>query len=104
MGGGAPITIFESGSIMMYLAEKTGKFWPQEPHRKYEVSQWILWQMANQGPKFGEQGHFHRAAQGGKNGDQVYAILRFDSEVHRLYGVMNLGLFNKRYLAAGGPQ
>lgn len=56
------------------------------------------------GPKFGEQGHFHRAAQGGKNGDQVYAILRFDSEVHRLYGVMNLGLFNKRYLAAGGPQ
>jgi GSH-dependent disulfide-bond oxidoreductase len=101
MGGGAPITIFESGSIMMYLAEKTGKFWPQEPHRKYEVSQWILWQMANQGPKFGEQGHFHRAAQGGKNSDQAYALLRFDSEVHRLYGVMNLGLFNKRYLAAG---
>src|SRR6516162_8376813 len=101
MGGGAPIAIFESAAIMMYIAEKAGKFWPQEPHRKYEVCQWIMWQMANQGPKFGEQGHFHRAAEGGKNGDLSYALLRFDSEVHRLYGVMNLGLFNKRYLAAG---
>jgi GSH-dependent disulfide-bond oxidoreductase len=101
LGGGAPLTIFESGAIMMYLAEKAGRFWPQEPHHKYDVVQWILWQMANQGPKFGEQGHFHRAARGPKNGDQAYAILRFDSEVHRLYGVINLGLFNKRYLAAG---
>ena len=101
MSGGAPVKIFESGAIMMYLAEKAGKFWPQEPQRKYEVSQWIMWQMANQGPKFGEQGHFRRSAQAGKNGDQAYALLRFDSEVHRLYGVMNLGLFNKRYLAAG---
>ena len=101
MGGGAPIEIFESGAIMMYLAEKAGKFWPQDHRRKYEVSQWIMWQMANQGPKFGEQGHFHRTAEGGKSGDLSYALLRFDSEVHRLYGVMNLGLFNKRYLAAG---
>jgi GST-like protein len=101
LGGSAPLTIFESGAIMMYLAEKAGRFWPQEPHHKYEVVQWILWQMANQGPKFGEQGHFHRAAQDPKNGDQTYANLRFDNEVHRLYGVMNLGLFNNRYLAAG---
>ena len=101
LGGSAPLTIFESGAIMMYLAEKAGRFWPQEPHRKYEVVQWILWQMANQGPKFGEQGHFHRAAQDPKNGDQAYANRRFDNEVHRLYGVMNLGLFNNRYLAAG---
>ena len=101
MGGGDPVTIFESGAIMMYLAEKAGRFWPQEPHRKYEVVQWILWQMANQGPKFGEQGYFHRATQDPKNGDQAYANLRFDNEVHRLYGVMNLGLFNNRYLAAG---
>ena len=100
-GGGTPISIFESGAIMMYLAEKAGRFWPQEPHHKYEVVQWILWQMANQGPKFGEQGDFHRAAQDPKNGDQAYANLRFDNEVHRLYGVMNLGLFNNRYLAAG---
>jgi GSH-dependent disulfide-bond oxidoreductase len=101
LGGSAPLTIFESGAIMMYLAEKAGRFWPQEPYHKYEVVQRILWQMANQGPKFGEQGHFHRAAQDPKNGDQVYANLRFDNEVHRLYGVMNLGLFNNRYLAAG---
>ena len=49
-GGGAPVAIFESGAIMMYLAEKAGKFWPQDPRRKYEVTQWIMWQMANQGP------------------------------------------------------
>ena len=79
LGGSAPLTIFESGAIMMYLAEKAGRFWPQEPHHKYEVVQWILWQMANQGPKFGEQGHFHRAAQDPKNGDQAYADLRFDN-------------------------
>jgi GST-like protein len=100
-GGGAPIAIFESGAIMEYLAEKSGKFWPQEPHHKAEVAQWLYWQMANQGPKMGEQGHFRRAAQNPKNGDQAYALLRFDNEVHRIYGVMNLGLHKKRYLAAG---
>jgi GST-like protein len=99
--GGPPITIFESAAIMMYLAETAGRFWPQEPHRKYEVVQWIMWQMANQGPKFGEQGHFMRAAQTSANGDLTYATRRFGDEVHRLYGVMNLGLFQKRYLAAG---
>jgi len=100
-GGGAPIAIFESGAIMEYLAEKSGKFWPQEPRQKYEVVQWMYWQMANQGPKMGEQGHFRRAAKDPKNGDQKYAIMRFDNEVHRIYGVMNLGLHKKRYLAAG---
>ena len=97
----SPLAIFESGAIMEYLAEKSGKFWPQEPHQKYEVAQWVYWQMANQGPKMGEQGHFRRATQDAKNGDQAYALLRFDNEVHRIYGVMNLGLPKKRYLAAG---
>jgi GST-like protein len=60
-----------------------------------------MWQMANQGPKFGEYGHFTRAAQNPQNGDLTYAIRRFSDEVHRLYGVMNLGLYRKRYLAAG---
>ena len=60
--GGEPISIFESGPIMMYLAEKTGRFWPQDPRGKYEVAQWVGWQLANQGPKLGEQGHFRRAA------------------------------------------
>jgi GST-like protein len=100
LSGGGPVTVFESGAIMMYLAEKTRKFWPQEPHLKYQVCQWILWQTGNQGPKFGEQGYFHRAAQDGKHGDLSLPLLRFDNEVHRLYGVLNLGLFNKPYLAA----
>jgi GST-like protein len=100
-GGGAPVAIFESGAIMEYLAEKVGKFFPQEPHQKAEVLQWMYWQMGNQGPKMGEQGHFQRASQGGKNGDLAYAVLRFNNEVHRIYGVMNLGLHKKDYLAAG---
>lgn len=100
-GGGAPITTFESAAIMMYVAEKEGKFFPQETRKKYDVIQWLMWQMANQGPKFGEQGHFFRASQNPKNGDQAYAIKRFSDEVHRLYGVMNLGLHKKEWLAAG---
>jgi GST-like protein len=101
MGGGAPMSIFESGPIMMYLAEKTGRFYPQAPRGKYDVAQWVGWQLANQGPKLGEQGHFRRAAEAGNNGDLTYALRRFDNEAHRIFGVMNLGLFEKRYLAAG---
>lgn len=102
MGGGAPISIFESGAIMSYIAEKAGKFWPQEPHKKYDVAQWLYWQTGNQGPKMGEQGNFARAAQNPeKNGDLHYALKRFGDEVHRLYGVMNLGLHGKEWLAAG---
>jgi GST-like protein len=101
LGGGGPVAIFESGAILMYLAEKSGKFWPQDIHKKYEVVQWVMWQMAGQGPKFGEQGHFQRAMKDKANGDLAYAMRRFDDEVHRLFGVMNLGLFQKRYLAAG---
>jgi GST-like protein len=95
--GGAPVSVFESGAIMMYLAEKEGRFWPQEDQRaKYEVVQWVIWQMANQGPKFGEQGHFRRAPESA--GDLSYAKRRFDDEVHRLYGVLNNRLFDRRYL------
>jgi GSH-dependent disulfide-bond oxidoreductase len=101
LGGGAPLAIFESGAIMSYIAEKAGKFWPQEPHKKYEVAQWLYWQTGNQGPKMGEQGNFARAAQNPENGDLRYALKRFGNEVHRLYGVMNLGLHNKEWLAAG---
>jgi len=101
MGGGEPLSIFESGAIMSYIAEKSGKFWPQEPHKKYEVAQWLYWQTGNQGPKMGEQGNFARAAQNAENGDLHYALKRFGNEVHRLYGVMNLGLHHKDWLAAG---
>jgi GST-like protein len=96
-----PLTVFESGAIMMYVAETFGRFFPQALAKKYDVIQWVMWQMGNQGPKFGEQGHFFRASQDGKNGDLAYANKRFADEVHRLYGVMELGLHNKRYLAAG---
>ena len=97
-GGGAPIGIFESGAIMMYLAEKYGRFWPQDDQAaKYEVVQWVMWQMANQGPKTGERGHFSRVPP--EMGDQSYAQKRFADETHRLYGVMNNRLYDRPYLA-----
>lgn len=98
-GGGAPISVFESGAILMYLAEKSGQLWPQAPREKYEVAQWVMWQMANQGPKSGECGHFRRASQDPANGDLAYALRRFDDEVNRLYGVLNNRLYDRRYLA-----
>jgi GST-like protein len=96
LGGGAPISIFESGAIMMYLAEKAGRFYPQDVRGRYEVNQWILWQMANQGPKSGECGHFRRL--GADQGDQSYAVRRFTDEVNRLYGVLNNQLYKRHYL------
>lgn len=96
-GGGAPISVFESGSIMMYVAEKSGKFWPQDVRGKYEVNQWVMWQMANQGPKSGECGHFRRL--GDREGNQSYAVRRFTDEVNRLYGVLNNRLYDRPYLA-----
>jgi GSH-dependent disulfide-bond oxidoreductase len=97
-GGGTPISVFESGAILFYLAEKEGRFWPQDDVRaKFEVTQWVVWQMANQGPKFGERGHFSRVPE--HAGDQSYAQRRFNDEVHRLYGVLNNRLYDRRYLA-----
>jgi len=95
--GGEPITLFESGAIMMYIAEKAGQFYPQDLRGRYEVNQWLIWQMANQGPKTGERGHFNRL--GDSEGDQSYALRRFTDEVNRIYGVMNNRLYDRRYLA-----
>lgn len=95
--GGAPISVFESGAIMLYLAEKAGRFLPTDLRGKYEVTQWVIWQMANQGPKFGERGHFSRVP--ADQGDQSYAQRRFNDEVHRLYGVLNNRLYDRRYIA-----
>ncbi len=97
LGGGGPVSVFESGAIMFYLAEKSGKFWPQTAPEKYEVVQWVIWQMANQGPKNGEFGHFKRL--GDTKGDQSYAVRRFSDETNRLYGVLNNRLYDRRYLA-----
>ena len=96
-GGGEPITLFESGAIMMYIAEKAGQFYPQDPRGRHDVNQWVIWQMANQGPKSGECGHFRRLKD--SQGDQSYAVRRFTDEVNRLYGVMNNCLYDRRYLA-----
>ena len=95
--GRSPISIFESGAIMMYIAAKAGRFHPQDLRRRYEVNQWLIWQMANQGPKSGECGHFRRL--GPNAGDQSYAINRFTSEVNRLYGVLNNRLYDRPYVA-----
>jgi len=96
-GGGEPISVFESGAIMLYIAEKLGKFYPQDIRGKNEVNQWLIWQMANQRPKLGECGHFRRL--GDKQGDQSYAIRRFTDEANRLYGVLNNRLYDRPYLA-----
>src|SRR5215813_11015592 len=95
--GGAPIALFESGAIMIYLAEKADRFYPRDVRGRHEVNQWVMWQMANQGPKTGECGHFRRL--GDSQGDQSYAVRRFTDEVNRLYGVLNNRLYDRRYLA-----
>ena len=95
-GGGEPISVFESGAIMLYIAEKTGQFMPTDIRGKYQVMQWVIWQMANQGPKSGEWGHFRRLAD--TEGDQSYAVQRFTDEVNRFYGVLNNQLYQNRYI------
>ncbi|NKB96911.1 MAG: glutathione S-transferase family protein [Pseudomonadales bacterium] len=94
--GAGPLSVFESGAIMLYIAEKTGQFMPADTRGRYDVVQWVMWQMANQGPKTGEFGHFKRL--GDSEGSQEYAVTRFSDEVNRFYGVMNNQLYNNRYL------
>ena len=92
---GDRITIFESGAILMYLAEKTGLFMPTEPEKKYEVIQWVMFQMGGIGPIFGQVHHFKRAAK-----EKVpYAINRYFNECSRLYGVLDARLENRNFLA-----
>jgi GSH-dependent disulfide-bond oxidoreductase len=95
--GGGALSVFESGAIMLYVAEKAGDFLPRDVRGKAEVTQWVIWQMANQGPKLGERGHFGRL--GDTKGDQSYAVRRFTDEANRLYGVLNTRLYDRRYLA-----
>ena len=93
--GGKPYTVIESGAILMYLAEKTGKFMPQDMAARYEVIQWVMFQMGGIGPIFGQVHHFKRAAK-----EQVpYAINRYYNECRRLYGVLNARLEGRQYLA-----
>lgn len=95
LGGGAPLSIFESGAILEYLAEKYGKFMPKDPRGKYEVLQWLYWQMANLGPNSGQANHFRNYA-----AEKIaYGINRYTDEVNRLYGVMNIQLADHEFLA-----
>ena len=94
-GGGAPVSVFESGAILVYLAEKTGQFMPTDLRGRYEVLQWVMWQMGGLGPMAGQAHHFRHYAP-----EQLsYAIDRYTKEVNRLYGVMNKRLADREYLA-----
>jgi GSH-dependent disulfide-bond oxidoreductase len=97
--GGKPITIFESGAILLYLAEKTGKFMPKDMAKKYEVMQWLMVQLTGVGPMFGQWTHFKMFAP--KTGND-YSVGRYNSELKRLYSVLEKRLGQAKYL--GGDE
>jgi GST-like protein len=92
---GEPLSIFESGAILIYLADKSGRLLPAEGADRYSVIQWLMFQMANVGPMFGQAGHFLRYAP-----EKIpYAVERYTNEVARLCGVMDRRLADAEYLA-----
>jgi GST-like protein len=93
--GDKPFALFESGAILIYLAEKSGKFLPYEPAAKYTTLQWLMFQMSAVGPMFGQASHFRSQTKE----KQQYAIDRFTNEVNRQYKVMNTQLGQSAYLA-----
>jgi GST-like protein len=93
--GGKPITVFESGAILLYLAEKAGKFLPQDTAKKYEVLQWLMVQLTGVGPMFGQWNHFKLFAP--KTGND-YAMGRYTSELKRLYEVLEKRLAKAKFL------
>ena len=92
--GGKPLKLFESGAILMYLAEKTGKFLPQEMAKRYEVIQWLMFQMGGVGPMFGQANYFYRLEE-----KVPFAIERYYKEAIRLYKVLEQTLGQRDYLA-----
>ncbi|MEE5065582.1 glutathione binding-like protein [Pseudomonas alliivorans] len=93
--GGAPLSLFESGAILLYLAEKTGRFIPSDLRGRQEVSQWLFWQMGGLGPMAGQNHHFNRFAK-----EKIpYAIERYVNETARLYGVLNKRLADRDFVA-----
>jgi GST-like protein len=95
--GGTPLTVFESGAILWYLAEKTGRFLPPTPRERSEVLQWLMFQMGGVGPMFGQANHFRRYAP-----ERVpYGIARYTTEVQRLLKVLDQRLAATPWLAAG---
>ena len=95
---GEPYAVFESGAILMYLAEKTGKLWPEDTVERYNMIQWLMFQMGNVGPMFGQNGYF----QGYCPEDVPLAKERYHNVSKQLYGVMDRRLAESEYLA--GPE
>jgi GST-like protein len=94
-GGGAPLSLFESGAMLLYLAEKSGKFIPADVRGRAEVLQWLFWQVGGLGPMAGQNHHFNRYAP-----EKIpYAIERYLKETNRLYGVLDKRLADREYLA-----
>jgi len=94
-GGGEPISIFESGAILLYLAEKTGRFLPADLRGRHEVLQWLFWQMGGLGPMAGQNHHFAAYAP-----EKIpYAIDRYVKETGRLYAVLNRRLADRDFVA-----
>jgi GST-like protein len=92
--GGTPIDLFESGAILLYLAEKTGQFYPTDLRERYSVLKWLMWQMGGLGPMAGQNHHFGRFA-----AEKIpYAIERYRSETARLYGVLNGALDGRSFI------
>ncbi|MDD3017951.1 MAG: glutathione S-transferase N-terminal domain-containing protein [Comamonas sp.] len=85
--GGQPLALFESGAILIYLAEKTGQFLPQDPAQRYATLQWLMWQMGGVGPMLGQLGFFHKFA--GKDFEDKRPRDRYVAETRRLLGVLN---------------
>lgn len=100
-GGGKPIAIFESGAILEYIADKTGKFLPRVPAERFKVLQWVYWQMANFGPMMGNANHFKNYAKNIVDDPKQleYGTRRFVGEVDRLCGVLDAQLSANRYVA-----
>jgi GSH-dependent disulfide-bond oxidoreductase len=93
--GGKPFSLFESGAILLYLAEKTGKLMPSETRARYRVVEWLMFQMANVGPMLGQAGHFRNAAP-----EKIpYAIERYTNESRRLFNVLDKRLAEVPYVA-----
>ncbi len=92
--GGEPISVFESGAILMYLGRKTGKFYPQDERGRVAVEEWLMWQMSGFGPMLGQTHHFRIYAP-----EKIdYAIERYTKEANRLYGVLNRRLEGRDYI------
>jgi GST-like protein len=92
---GRPLSVFESGAILFYLADKIGAFLPESPRHRAEVSQWLFWQVGNVGPMLGQNHHFSHYAP-----EKIpYAVDRFVNEANRLYGVADRRLADREFLA-----